>query len=126
MLYRFLADTVVGLHFLFVVFVVLGGLLTLRWPKLAWIHVPAFLWGAATALFGWICPLTYLENDLRALGAEQGYSGSFIETYLLPLLYPDLLFDGGFPRIGFIAIGVFVLAVNTAIYARLIRRRGSD
>ena len=80
MLYRLLADAVVGLHLLFVVFVVLGGLLTLRWSKLAWIHVPAFLWGAATALFGWICPLTYLENDLRTLGAEQGYSGGFIET----------------------------------------------
>ena len=122
MLYRALADAVVGLHLLFVAYVVLGGVLTFRWPKLAWLHVPAFVWGAATALFGWICPLTYLENDLRVKGAEQGYSGSFIETYLLPLLYPDLLFVGGFPRSGFIAIGVFVLAVNATIYFRFLQR----
>ena len=119
MIYRLLADAVVALHLAFVVYVVLGGLLTLRWPKLAWFHVPVFLWGAATALFGWICPLTYLENDLRRMGVEQGYSGSFIETYVVPVLYPELLFAGGFPRSGFVALGVFVLVINAAIYGRL-------
>ncbi len=119
MLYRALADTTVAVHFLFVLFVVLGGLLVLRWPRVAWLHVPAFAWGAAIEFGGWICPLTYLENDFRMRGAAEGYGTSFIEHYLLPLIYPDLLFPGGFPRAGFIAIGLFVLAVNAVIYWRV-------
>ncbi len=119
MLYRALADAAVGIHFLFVVFVLLGGLLVLRWPKLAWLHVPVFAWGAAIEFGGWICPLTYLENDFRMRGAAEGYATSFVERYILPLIYPDLLFPGGFPRAGFIAIGLFVLAVNAVIYWRV-------
>ncbi len=119
MLYRALADAAVGIHFLFVVFVLLGGLLVLRWPKLAWLHVPVFAWGAAIEFGGWICPLTYLENDFRMRGAAEGYDTSFIEHYIVPLIYPDLLFPGGFPRAGFIAIGLFVLAVNAVIYWRV-------
>ncbi len=125
MIYRILADGVVALHLLFVIFVGLGGLLTFRWPKFAWIHVPAFLWGAATALFGWICPLTYLENDLRRMGTQQGYSGGFIETYLLPLLYPDLLFAGGFPRGEFVTLGILVLLLNAVVYWRAVTRAKS-
>lgn len=124
--YGLLADAVVVIHFGFVLFVVLGGFLALRWPKLAWIHVPSFLWGAGISFLGWICPLTYLENDLRRKGAEAGYSGSFIETYILPVLYPDLLFAGGFPRSGFVALGVFVLVLNGVIYWRLIKTRRVD
>ncbi len=126
MLYRALADAVVTVHFGFILFVVLGGLLVLRWPRLAWLHVPAFVWGAAIEFGGWICPLTYLENDFRARGAAEGYDTSFVEHYIVPLIYPDLLFPGGFPRAGFVAIGVFVVAVNAAIYWRLWRKlRGS-
>ncbi len=126
MLYRALADAAVGAHFGFILFVVLGGLLVLRWPRVAWLHVPAFAWGAAIEFGGWICPLTYLENDFRARGAAEGYDTSFIEHYILPLIYPDLWFPGGFPRAGFIAIGVLVVAVNAAIYWRLWRKlRGS-
>ncbi len=120
MTFKILADFVVGLHFLFIVFVLAGGLLALRWPKIAWVHVPSFVWGASTALFGWICPLTYLENDFRARGMEAGYDGGFIEAYILPLIYPELLFPAGFPREGFIAIGVFVLGLNALIYWRVI------
>ena len=120
--YGLLADAVVALHFAFVLFVGLGGLFVLRWPKLAIVHVPAFLWGAATAIFGWICPLTYLENDLREIRGQPGYSDSFIETYILPLLYPDLLFAGGVPRGWFIVLGVFVLLINAIVYWRVIKK----
>ena len=124
MLYRVLADVVVAVHLVFIVFVFFGGLLSLRWPKVAWAHVPSFIWGGGIGLFGWICPLTYLENDLRALGAAEGYASSFVEAYVLPLIYPERLF-GGFPRSGFIAIGLFILALNAVIYWRLYRRQSS-
>ncbi len=128
MLYRVLADVVLAVHLAFIVFVFFGGLATFRWPKVAWAHVPSFLWGGGIGLFGWICPLTYLENDLRALGAAEGYASSFVEAYVMPLIYPEQLF-GGFPRSGFIAIGIFILALNAVIYWRLYKRmqsQGSD
>ena len=121
MLYRVLADVTVAVHLAFIVFVIFGGLLTFRWPKLAWAHLPSFVWGGGIAILGWICPLTYLENDLRATGAAAGYGTSFVEEYLLPVIYPEQLF-GGFPRGGFIAIGVFILALNAVIYWRLYMR----
>lgn len=121
MLYRVLADVAVAVHGLFIVFVFFGGFLTFRWPRVAWVHVPSFLWGGALGLFGWICPLTYLENDLRAKGAAEGYATSFVEEYVLPLVYPEQLF-GGFPRSGFIVIGVLIIALNAVIYWRLSKR----
>ncbi len=124
MLYRVLADVAVAVHLLFIVFVFFGGFLTFRWPRVAWAHVPSFLWGGAIGLFGWICPLTYLENDLRAKGASGGYATSFVDEYVMPIVYPERFF-GGFPGSGFIAIGVFVLAFNAALYWRLsLRLRG--
>ena len=119
MLYRVMADAVVGLHLSFVLFVVFGGFLAWRWPRLAWLHVPAFLWVAGIEILGWICPLTYLENNLRARGAAGGYADSFVEHYILPLLYPELLFPGGFSRSWFIWIGTFVLGLNGLIYCQL-------
>ena len=86
-----MADLVVVVHFLFVLFVVLGGLLVLRWPRVAYFHVPAAVWGAAIELGGWICPLTPLENSLRQQAGGTGYSGGFIEHYILPVLYPSAL-----------------------------------
>ncbi len=121
MLFRVLADVVVVVHLMFIVFVFLGGFLTFRWPRVAFIHVPSFLWGGAISLFGWICPLTYLENDLRAKGAAEGYATSFVEEYVLQFVYPERLF-GVFPRSGFIAIGVLILALNAVIYWRLSAR----
>ena len=121
MLYRVLADVVVTVHLLFIVFVFFGGFLTFRWPKVAWIHVPSFLWGGAIGLFGWICPLTYLENDLRAKGTTEGYTTSFVEEYVLQLVYPERLF-GGFPSSGFTMIGILVFALNAVIYWRLSTR----
>jgi len=87
----FLADALVVAHLLFVVFVMAGGFLLLRWPKLAWAHLPAAAWAAYIEFSGGICPLTPLENRLRALGGESVYSGGFVERYLLPVLYPENL-----------------------------------
>ena len=118
-----LADLVVLLHLLFVLFVVLGALLVVRWPKVAWLHLPAALWGAGIELVGGVCPLTPLENALRRKAGEAGYEGGFVEQYLLPVLYPH-----GLTRTTQIALGLFVIAVNVALYAWAIRaaRRRSD
>lgn len=122
MIYRLGADAVVALHFAFVVFVAIGAFFVLRWPRLAWAHVPAAIWGAGIELAGGICPLTPLENRLRRLAGEAGYSGGFIEHYLLPVLYP-----GGLTRGVQIALGVLVVAVNLAVYAWILtRRRGGS
>ena len=115
-----LATLVVTLHLTFVVFVVLGGLLVLRWPWLAYAHLPAALWGAWIEFAGWVCPLTPLEQSLRLKAGEQGYSGSFIEHYVLPLLYPSAL-----TRTIQVALGAVVIAVNLAIYGYLLRSRRS-
>ena len=84
-----MADLIVLLHFAFVVFVVLGGLLALRWPRVVWLHVPAVIWGALVEFTGWICPLTPLENRLRRASGEASYQGDFIAHYILPALYPE-------------------------------------
>src|SRR5687768_10996929 len=84
-----LADLLVALHLAFVVFVVAGGLLALRWPKAAWLHLPAAVWGAVVEITGWICPLTPLENVLRRRAGLEVYTGDFVGRYLLPVLYPE-------------------------------------
>lgn len=117
MLYRVLADLTVLLHFAFILFVVTGGLLVLRRPKLAFLHVPAVLWGATTEFTGWICPLTPLEVALRVRAGEEGYAGGFIEHYLIALIYPD----GLTPDIQ-ILLGLAVVAVNGAVYGIVWRR----
>lgn len=118
MLYRALADLVVVIHIAFVLFVILGGLLVLRRPRLAWLHVPAAVWGALIEFRGWVCPLTPLENALRARGGEAGYSGGFVEHYLLPVLYP-----GALTRNIQIALGTLVVALNLVIYGFVLARR---
>jgi hypothetical protein len=115
--YRFLADLVLGLHFLFVVFVVLGGLLLVRWPRLAWIHLPAAIWGATIEAGASICPLTPLENALRARAGEAGYQGGFIEHYILPVLYP-----GNLTRGIQLALAAVVIVVNLGVYGYVFRR----
>ena len=118
MIYRILADVVVAFHLGFVLFVVLGGLLTLRWPRAAWFHLPAAVWGAIVEFTSAVCPLTPLENHLRRLGGEAGYSGGFIAHYILPVLYPAGLNKGIQ-----IALGVFVVLLNVTVYTVLWRRR---
>ena len=117
MIYGALADGVLLFHFAFIVFVVAGGLAVLRWPWVAFLHVPSFLWGAVMELAGWICPLTPLELHLRALAGVGGYEVRFLEHYLLRLIYP-----GSLTRAMQIAIGAGVLALNALIYAHLLRR----
>ena len=91
MIFRLFADVTVLLHLAFVLFVVLGGLLAARWPSVAWVHLPAAAWGAWVELAGWVCPLTPLENWLRTQGGGTAYTSSFIEHYVMPLLYPAFL-----------------------------------
>ena len=93
MLYRFLADAVVVIHLGFVLFVVAGGFLVLRWPRTAWVQLPAAAWGVLVEWSGWVCPLTPLENWLRLHGGVAGYAGGFVERYFLPVLYPASLPD---------------------------------
>ena len=118
MLYRLVADLVVVFHALFVAFVVAGGLLVLRRPRLALLHLPAAVWGALIEFSGWICPLTPLEKSLRAAAGQAGYQGGFIEHYLLPVLYP-----AGLTRGVQLVLGVLVIAVNLGVYAALLWRQ---
>jgi hypothetical protein len=117
MLYRLGADALVLIHFLFLGFVVGGAILVFFWRWAAWLHLPAFLWGALIEFGGWICPLTPLENRLRRLGGEAGYPGGFIDHYVLPVVYPEVL-----TRERQILIGSLVLLVNLIAYALLWRR----
>lgn len=120
--YRLLADALVVLHLAFVAFVVLGGLLVLRRPRLAWVHLPVAVYGMLIEAVGWVCPLTPLENRFRVLGGLTAYEGDFVGRYLLPVLYP-----AGLTRETQWLLAVVVLAVNAAVYGRLLlrRRRGS-
>jgi hypothetical protein len=117
MIYRWLADSVVILHGMFVAFVMLGAFLALRWRRLLWVHAPAAIWGILIEYAGWICPLTPLENMLRARAGESGYSGDFIEHYLLRALYPS----GLTPASRWI-LGSIALVVNIIAYTLVMRR----
>ena len=113
-------DLVVLTHFGFILFVAFGGLPVLRFPKLAWLHVPAAAWGVAVQVGDWVCPLTWLENALRGDAA----TGSFIERTLMPVIYPDLLHAGVLTPTVRIALGLGVLTLNLAIYGVVVRRAG--
>jgi hypothetical protein len=117
MLYRVLADLVVVVHFAFAVFVIAGGLLVLRWRRLAWVHIPAAIWGALIEFAGWICPLTPLEKWFRERGGGAGYHGGFVEHYILPVLYPR-----GLTREVQLVLGALVVLVNLGVYGWLVYR----
>lgn len=117
-LYGALADAVVAVHFLFVLFVLFGGLLVLRWRWVRWLHLPAAAWGALIEFAGWTCPLTPLEKWLRRQGSGAGYEGGFIEHYILPILYPRAL-----TRNTQLVLGLVVVLLNLFIYWRVFRRR---
>jgi hypothetical protein len=121
-LYRLLANTVVVVHGLFILFVVLGGFLAWRWRWVAAVHLPCAAWGVLIEYRQWVCPLTPLENHLRAKAGEQGYQGGFIEHYVLPVIYPS----GLTPQAQWV-LGTVALAVNLLVYGVLLRRllRGS-
>ena len=118
MIYLLLADVLVVLHFGFIVFVVLGALTVFRWPKMVWAHIPCALWGAWIELSGGICPLTPLEVRFRRMGGTEGYTGGFIEHYLVPIVYP-----AGLTRTHQLVLGGLVVAVNAGLYVFLVWRR---
>lgn len=115
--YRIAAELVMATHFLFVVYVALGGLLVLRWRWTVWLHIPAVIWGAYIASSGGICPLTPLENWLRVQAGQAGYEGGFVQRYIMPILYP-----------GEITVSqqmietVVVVFANAVIYLLVLRR----
>lgn len=118
--YQVLADIVVIIHLLFVLFVVGGAWLALLWRWIPWLHLPAAAWGAFVEFSGWICPLTPLENSLRHSAGSTTYEGGFVETYILPILYPaDLTRDVQ------LVLGLLVILVNIVAYGIIYRRRQS-
>ena len=113
-----LADLVVVIHLAFVTFVLLGGLLAIRWPRVAWVHLPAAAWGVWVEFAGWVCPLTPLENWLRRRAGREGYTSGFVEHYVVPLLYPAAL-----TRELQWLLGGLVIAINAGVYVVVLRRR---
>jgi hypothetical protein len=117
MLAHFAANAIVLMHLAFILFVLFGAWLVLRWKWVAWLHVPAFAWGAAIEFFGAVCPLTPLEQRLREAAGEQGYDGGFVDHYIMPVMYPA----GLTPTVQ-LWLGLFVVALNLAIYAFVVAR----
>jgi hypothetical protein len=111
MLFNAIANLLVIAHFLFVLFVILGGLLLFRWPGIAFVHLPATAWGVMIELNNWICPLTPFEQSMRRAAGEKGYTGGFIDHYITPLIYPE----GLTPEIQWM-LGGGVVLMNAAIY----------
>jgi hypothetical protein len=118
MTWRLAADAVLVLHFAFIAFALLGGLLALRWRWMPLLHLPAAAWGAFVELSGRTCPLTWIENDLRRLAGEAGHARSFVETHLLGVIYPE-----GLTREVQLGLAGIVVFVNAAIYALVWRSR---
>jgi hypothetical protein len=118
MSYRLLADAVLLAHAVFVAFVMLGGLLVLRWPRIAWVHLPAAAWGAGIEFAAGICPLTPLENHWRRLAGQHGYEHGFVEHYVVAVLYPE-----GLTRGTQVLLGLLVVAVNAILYVIAWRRK---
>ena len=112
------ADFVVVAHSLFVLFVMFGGLLVLRWWRVFYLHLPAVACGAFIEFAGGICPLTPLENSLRSSAGQAGYQGGFVEHYILPVLYP-----AGLTRNTQVVLGTIVIAINLVIYSLIVARR---
>lgn len=115
--YQLIADAILGLHFAYIAFVLFGGLLVLRYRKLAWLHLPAVAWGAAVELMDWYCPLTAWENHFHALAGAGAYHGDFVWRYLLRIIYP-----AGLTADVHMVLGGIVIALNVVIYAVLIVR----
>lgn len=120
MLWQTLANLVLLIHFAFIVFVLFGGILTIWWRWIPWVHLPAVLWAAALEFGGWICPLTPLENRLLQAGGEAGYGGGFLEHYALPVIYPQ----GLTPEIQFL-LGFIVVFFTLVTYGFVWWRKAS-
>ena len=112
-----LADLIVAIHFSFILFVIFGGFLVLKWRKLIWLHLPAAMWGALIEFAGWICPLTSLETQLRSASGG-GYASGFIEHYIIPIIYPSAL-----TREIQMSLGLAVILLNLFVYRKLFLKR---
>jgi len=118
MLYGIAADLLIIFHFSFIIFVMTGAFLALKWSRIIYLHLPCALWGAIVELNGWFCPLTPYENTFRQLGMEAGYTGNFVEAFIVPLVYPpDLTRDVQ------ILMGLSVIIVNLAVYGWIIYKQ---
>ena len=117
MLYRLTADLVVLIHFGFICFVVLGGFMALKWKWIIFLHIPCALLGILIEFYGWICPLTPLEQHFQKLGEEAGYSGGFIDHYIMSIIYP-----AGLTREMQLILGTLVVLINVVAYAWVIIR----
>lgn len=116
-MYGFLADLVMVLHFGFILMVVFGGFLSLRWQPFALLHLPAVVWAIFLQLRpGILCPLTPLEQSLRMLAGESAYGGGFVQHYLVPIIYPEMSIQDKY----FLGIGLSVLTV--LIYWRVYKK----
>ncbi|MBU2622644.1 MAG: DUF2784 domain-containing protein [Proteobacteria bacterium] len=118
MLLKMAADIIVLVHLMFIVFVVTGGFFVLKWPKIAWLHIPAVIWGALIEFAGWVCPLTPVENSLREAGGKAAYQSEFINHYIIPVIYP-----AGLTREIQFVMGCIVIVLNVLIYGMLIVKK---
>ena len=118
MLYRILADSVLVLHLAFIAYVMLGGLVVIRWRRTIWLHGPAVAWGIWIMASGNVCPLTPWENQLRRAAGQAGYEGGFIEHYIVAAIYPE-----GLTRSMQFGFAGLVILLNVAAYALILRRR---
>ncbi len=117
MLFRLAADIIVFIHLAFIVFVIFGGFLSLRWPQSILFHLPAVLWGVLIEFTGGVCPLTPLEQQWRRAGGDSGYGGGFVDHYLIPVIYPHWL-----DRPTQLTLGLVVISINLAVYGWLVWR----
>ena len=120
MFYRVLADLVLVFHLAFIVFVLAGGLLAMRWRLAPYLHLPGVLWAVLVEVSGGQCPLTPLENLLRRAAGASGYSGGFIEQYLVPAIYPAPLSSSLQ-----LLLAAFVVLTNIVVYLVVWRQRTS-
>jgi hypothetical protein len=118
MIYSFLADLLVVFHLVFILYVIAGALLIFKWTKTLWLHLPSCFWGMTVEFTGWICPLTPWEIQLRRLAGEEGYTGSFIEHYLIPVIYPS-----GLTREVQMVLGGTDLIVNLSLYTLILIKK---
>jgi len=112
------ANSILMVHFAFILFVVFGGLLVFYKKWMPWLHIPAIFWAVLIEFFGWICPLTPMENHFRVLAGQSGYNQGFIQHYLLTVIYPD-----GLTRQVQILLGLGVLILNLLVYAVFLKKK---
>ena len=126
MIEKLIADILVLFHIGFILFVIFGGFLVIRWRLIIWLHLPCAIWGVLIEFAGWICPLTPLENRLRHSAGSSGYSGGFIENYIIPLIYPTELTREIQYALGFGVIAINLCAYGLVLFYKTKKQRTSE